>query len=123
MSRFKSSFGRKEIVRKGTRKKICAPIVFVCIYEATLRTGKTAGIGVESRDPSPGFFYIIRSGDRKIGMFSVLRWIVVTPLQPTENICTQRSWIISGEVIDVIDPTHLGSTMENQQISYFFRFQ
>ena len=92
-----------------------------------LRTEKTADFGVESLDPTanlcpsskiPFFITHIGGGGLKSGIFKVLGWMVCLSATACKEhrICTQKAWIISGDVLDVSfevisDPKNNGTPM------------
>ena len=120
----------RNYVTKGNHRQIWASIAcvappvwrirdFFCllIYVASpfdpLQTEKTADFGDESRDPTanlcpsskiPEFFTHRRRKDRKKAIFEIFGVCVFCRSATAyieHQICTQKAWIISGDVVDV----------------------
>jgi len=91
-------------------------LFFVCSYVASpfdpLRTEKTADFGVESRDPTanlctsskfPDFSHVGGGGieKRQFSRFLGCVFCRSATAYIKHQICTQKAWFISGDVVDV----------------------
>jgi len=102
-----------------------------------LRTEKTADFGVESRDPTanlcpsskiPDFLRVGGGRIEKRQFSRFLGWVFCRSATAyiEHQICTQKAWIISGDVVDVPfgvsnPPTNNGTPMGDHQTPKIFR--